>query len=111
MARPLAAAFISRHFPVIDAPASLRPELAAAGVGAARELTAAARILKTKPPPPAGPRRRALRAHVELIECAASDVLATRSASTRGDVSSAVNDGPPEVATGVVDAMAARGFP
>ena len=115
VARPLAAAFISRHFPVIDAPASLRPELAAAGVGgAARELTAAAlrKLLKTKPPPPAGRDDAALRTHVELIECAASDVLATRSASTRGDVSSAVNDGPPEDSlTGVVDAMAAAGVP
>ena len=33
VARPLAAAFIARHFPVLDAPAALRPELAAAGAG------------------------------------------------------------------------------
>ena len=71
VARPLAAAFIARHFPVLDAPASLRPELAAAGaVAAARELTAAAlrKLLRSKPPP------SDLRTHVELVECACSDI-------------------------------------
>ena len=41
-ARPLAARFIAEHFPVIDAPAEIRPELAAAGAGGGQELTAAA---------------------------------------------------------------------
>jgi hypothetical protein len=56
---------------VLDAPASLRPELAAAGaVAAARELTAAAlrKLLRSKPPP------SDLRTHVELVECACSDI-------------------------------------
>ena len=71
VARPLAAGFIARHFPVLDAPAWLRPELAAAGaVTAARELTASAlrRLLRAKPPP------ADVRTHVELVECACSDI-------------------------------------
>ena len=70
-ARPLAAGFIARPFPVLDAPASLRPELAAAGaVTAARELTASAlrRLLRATPPP------SDVRTHVELVECACSDI-------------------------------------
>ena len=67
-ARPLAARFIAKHFPVIDAPAEIRPELAAAGAGgAAKELTAAAlrSLLRAKPPAPSEPTR----VHVELLEC------------------------------------------
>jgi sacsin len=82
-ARPLAAKFIAKHFPVIDAPAEIRPELAAAGAGgAAKELTAAAlrSLLRAKPPAPSEPTR----VHVELLECATSDVIVAEDAQTRG---------------------------
>ena len=87
-ARPLAAAFIARHFPVFDAPAALRLEIAAAGApGSARELTAAAlrKLLRAKPPPASAADPIALRAHVELIECAASDVIVSETVREDSD--------------------------
>jgi len=108
-ARPLAARFIAEHFPVIDAPAEIRPELAAAGAGgAAKELTAAAlrRLLRAKPPPASEPTR----VHVELLECATSDVLAEES-SRSAEAPSAYPAPPTDSLTGIVDAMAAAGVP
>ena len=64
---------------MIDAPAEIRPELAAAGAGgAAKELTAAAlrSLLRAKPPAPSEPTR----VHVELLECATSDVIVAEDA-------------------------------
>ena len=116
-ARPLAARFIAKHFPVIDAPAEIRPELAAAGAGgAAKELTAAAlrSLLRAKPPAPSEPTR----VHVELLECATSDLIVAEDAAARSAERARDSRGtPPAVTpptdslTGIVDAMAAAGVP
>ena len=125
-ARPLAAKFIAKHFPVIDAPSELRPELAASvGVGVAKELTAEAlrKLLKTKPPPSQSlDTSSALKTHVELLECATSDVL--EGVSTENGASTAYpsvlggqsqsqqqQPQPSDSLTGVIDAMTAAGVP
>ena len=122
VARPLAASFIARHFPVLDAPASLRPELAAAGAcAAAKELTASSlrKLLKSKPPPDTstgGANLEALRTHVELIECATSDVVVADGAGTSGtpedgDAGGARVHVQQDSLSGVLSAMSSAGFP
>ena len=127
--RPLAARFIATHFPVIDAPSDIRPELAAAcpnGV-TSRELTAGALrlLLKKQPPPTASStlsEADALATHVELLECAASDVWldaseadSAASGTVPGNVSSSGQTPrptpPTDSLTSVIDSLAAAGVP